>query len=141
MFFYIEPEVAGGIGPKSETHRENGKLVVTRLNYEFSGWLGDAVLESTPCFVATDEARQMIENAALSGVAFGDVEVTRSGIFNDLYGDKHLPWFHQMIVDGKPCADDFGLAADLRLIVSDRALDVLKRAGVSHAEIEPVTRE
>jgi hypothetical protein len=138
MFSYIEPEVAGGIGSKSETHRENGKLVVTRLNYEFIGWLGDAVLESTPCFVASEDARQMIEKAALSGVAFGDVEVTRSGMFDDLYGERELPQFHWMIIKGEPKADDFGIANDLRLVVSKRALDILKCAGVNHAEIEAV---
>ena len=138
MFFYIEPEVAGGIGPKSETYREGGKLVVTRLNYEFDGWLGDAVLESTPCFVASDDARQMIEKAALSGVAFGVVEITRSGIFDDLYGARELPQFHWMIIDGQPNADDFGLAKDLRLVVSERALNVLKCAGVDHAEVVPL---
>ncbi|MEO6382540.1 MAG: hypothetical protein ABIO35_11210 [Nitrobacter sp.] len=138
MFFYFEPEVAGGIGPNSEMHRENGKLVVTRLNYEFSGWLGDAVLESTPCFVASEDARQMIEKAALSGVAFSDVEITRSGMFDDLYGERALPQFHWMIIDGQPKDDDFGMANDLRLVVSERALDVLKCAGVDHAEIEPV---
>lgn len=138
MFFYVEPEVAGGIGPNSELHRENDKLVVTRLNYEFDGWLGDAVLESTPCFIATDRARQMIEKATLSGVSFGDVEITRSDMFVDLYGEKEMPQFHWMLIDGQPETDDFGMANDLRLVVSGRALDILKRAGIDHAEITPV---
>ncbi len=138
MFFYIEPEVAGGIGSNSKTHWEKGKLVVTRLNYEFSGWLGDAIIESTPCFVVTDTARQMIEKAELSGVSFDDVEITRSGMFVDLYGERELPQFHWLVVHGQPEADDFGMANDLRLVVSRGALDILKRAGVDHAEIASV---
>lgn len=138
MFFYLEPEVAGGIGPNSELHRENGRLVVTRLNYEFDGWLGDALLETTPCFIVTNEARQMIERAALTGVSFSDVEVTRSGLFTDLYGDKVLPHFSWMNVQGEPEADDFGMASDLRLVASERALFILRQAGLTHAEIEPV---
>jgi hypothetical protein len=138
MFFRIEPEVAGGIGPKSELHRENGKLIVTRLNYEFDGWLGDGLLETTPCFIVTDEARQMIESAALSGVTFSDVEVTRSGKFIDLHGDMVLPNFWWMVVGDKPKVDDFGLSEDLMLIASERALDILRQSGLAHAEILPI---
>ena len=137
MFFHIEPEVAGSIGPNSETHRVNSKLVVTRLNYEFSGWLGDAMLESTPCFIVTTDARHLIEKAALSGVAFGDVEVTRSASFRDLYGEREMPQFHWMVINGRPKIDDFGMANDLRLVVSDQALNVLKHAGIEHSEIAP----
>ena len=140
MFYYLEPEVAGGIGPNSEVHRLDGKLVVSRLNYEFDGWLGDALLETTPCFIVTDDARQSIEGAALTGVSFSDVEVTRSGSFTDLYGDKALPHFWWMIVQGEPETDDFGMSSDLRLVASDPALTILRQAGLSHADIEPVVR-
>jgi uncharacterized repeat protein (TIGR02543 family) len=139
MFFYLEPEVAGGIGPNSELHRESGRLVVTRLNYQFDGWLGDALLETTPCFIVTDAARQGIDEAALTGVSFSDVEVTRSDLFTDLYGDKALPHFWWMIVKGKPKTDDFGMADDLRLVASERALTVLRSVGLAHAEVQPVS--
>lgn len=138
MFFYLEPEVAGGIGPNSELHRHDGKLIVTRLNYEFDGWLGDALLETTPCFIVTNDARQLIERAVLTGVSFSDVEVTRSGLFTALHGDKALPHFWWMIVQGEPEADDFGMASDLRLVTSERALTTLQQAGLMRAEIEPV---
>lgn len=137
MFFYLKPEVAGSIGPNSELHRD-GNLVVTRLNYEFDGWLGDALLETTPCFIVTDDARQLIECAALSGVSFSDVEVTRSGLFTDLHGDKALPHFWWMIVEGEREVDDFGMSSDLRLVASERALAILRQAGLLHAEVEPV---
>lgn len=138
MFFYLEPEVAGGIGPNSELHREDDKLIVTRLNYEFDGWLGDALLEATPCFIVTDEGRQMIKCAALTGVSFSDVEVTRSGEFADMHGDVGLPHFCWMIVSGTPEADDFGVASDMRLVVSERALASLQKAGLAHAALAPV---
>lgn len=138
MFFFVEPEVAGGIGPNSEVHRDSGKLVVTRLNYQFDGWLGDALLETTPCFIVTDDARQLIERAGLSGVSFSDVEVTRSDMFADLYSNKTLPHFWWMVVQGEPKADDFGLARDLRLVASERALSILKQAGLMHAQVERI---
>jgi len=136
VFFYLEPEIAGSIGPNSKLRRDDGKLVVTRLNLEFDGWLGDALLETTPCFIVTDDARQSIERAALTGISFSGVEVTRSSLFTDLYGDKALPRFWWMVVQGKSEADDFGIASDLRLVVSKRALAILQQEGLTHAEVE-----
>lgn len=138
MFFYLEPEVAGGIGPHSELHCEDGRLVVKRLNYQFDGWLGDALLETTPCFIVTDAARQQIDEALLSGARFTDVEVTRSDLFTDLCDEKALPRFWWMVVAGKPEVDDFGMAGDLRLVVSGRALALLRTVGIAHAEVQPV---
>lgn len=137
MFFYVEPEFAGGIGPNSELQREDGRLMATPLNYHFDGWLGDALLETTPFFIVTDAARQHIDEADLTGVSFSDVEVTRSDLFIDLYGDKVLPPFWWLIVAGVPEADDFGMASDLRLVVSERALSLLQDVGIAHAEVQP----
>ncbi|GAA3909116.1 hypothetical protein GCM10022276_29230 [Sphingomonas limnosediminicola] len=108
MFYYIEPEVAGGLGPKSETRRDDGRLVVTRLNYEFDGWLGDALVETTPCFILTESGCEAIQAAALTGVRFADVEVSCSPTFTELYPTRDLPPFRWMIVDGAPGQDDFG---------------------------------
>jgi hypothetical protein len=49
-----------------------------------------------------------------------------------------LPKFLWLKVEGFPGRDDFGIAAGLKLVVSKRALEVLKRVGFSHpASIEP----
>jgi len=66
------------------------------------------------------------------------VEVTRSDLFTDLHGEKVLPHFWWMVIQGEPEADDFGMASDLRLVASDRALSILRQAGLMHAEIVPV---
>ncbi|MEA3058034.1 MAG: hypothetical protein QOF34_849, partial [Sphingomonadales bacterium] len=99
----LEPEVAGGLGPNSVLHREVGRpLIVGKLHYVFDGWLGDALLETTPCFIVTDEARKAIESDRLSGVCFADVEVGHSGEFEDLYPGRNLPHFWWMKVFSAP---------------------------------------
>ena len=141
MFFYIEPEVAGGLGPNSVLHREIGRpLNVSKLHYVFDGWLGDALLETTPCFIVTDKARRMIETEKLSGVGFGDVEVSRSGEFDDLHPTLELPHFWWMKVNSASFDEDFGLTSDLRLAVSERAMATLRAAGIVHALVEPANR-
>ena len=125
MFFYIEPEVAGGIGPNSETHRENGKLVVTRLNYEFSGWLGDAVLESTPCFLVTETARQMLEKQRYR--AFRS-EMSRSA---------DLEYSSIYMASGKcPSSTGWPSMASPKPMTSEWRMisDWLSQAGIGHSE-------
>jgi hypothetical protein len=138
-YYRIEAEVAGGWGGNTvATPQAPGRPpVVHVLNYEFDGWLGDHLLESAGCFIATKQLAAEIELCGLTGVSFDSVEITKSGEFDDLYGDVALPEFVWMKVDGKPGEDDFGEVPYFHLVVSERALEVLTRAGLSHADITP----
>ena len=51
-YYVIEPEVAGGFGENCEIDWSTGKMQVNKLHYQFDGWLGDELLESTPCYIA-----------------------------------------------------------------------------------------
>jgi uncharacterized repeat protein (TIGR02543 family) len=122
-------------------HREVGRpLIVGKLHYVFDGWLGDALLTTTPCFIVTDTARNAIESNLLSGVCFADVEVGRSGEFDDLYPECELPHFWWLKVGNAAFKEDFGLTPDLRLVVSAQALETLRAAGIDHAIVESATR-
>ena len=137
-WFFVEPEVAGGWGPNTLATKAVGRQThVTRLHYEFDGWLGDQLLETTPCFIATDTLAQALRDANLTGFQLGEVEISRSQQFLDLHGDRVLPRFVWLKVDPRPFADDFGVTNDLRLVVSQPALNLLKDFGVAHASIEP----
>lgn len=51
-YYVVEPEVAGGFGINTVFTRTEGKpMVVHKLHYEFDGWLGDSLLETTPCYI------------------------------------------------------------------------------------------
>ncbi len=99
------------------------------------GWLGDELLESTPCFIATRRLADALQAEAYTGFTIDVVEVTASEQFHDLHRDLSLPAFVWLKIDGEPCQDDFGLSADLHLVVSQRALDVL-RSAIAHADIQ-----
>ena len=100
--------------------------VVHKLHYEFHGWLGDELLESTPCFIVSERMAREIENARLIGASFDQVEVTTSAQFQELYPNRPLPEFVWLRVNGKAGQDDFGIAPDARLVVSEKALGVLQ---------------
>ncbi|WP_426303951.1 hypothetical protein ACN9MJ_13105 [Acidovorax facilis] len=132
-YYFIEPEVAGGFGEETVIDRSSGRMEVKVLHYKFEGWLGDELLESTPCFIASEQLAARIKDENLSGVGIDKVKVTKSDEFNDFHPEVELPNFVWLKVNGVPGGDDFGVTADLKLIVSEAALQLLTLNGVSHA--------
>ena len=137
-YYFVEPEVAGGWGPNTVATRQAGRpTLVTQLHYVFDGWLGDELLESTPCFIATETLARALSSAKLTGFLVGDVELTCSSQFVELHGDVGLPDFVWLKIDGRPGSDDFGIAGDMRLVVSQAALELLQTAGIAQAVVTP----
>jgi len=136
-FYLLDPEVAGGWGPNTKFTRSLGKpVVILALNYEFDGWLGDDLLESTPVFIVTRRLADRLQAARLTGFVMRPVEISTSEQFRDLYGDLELPEFVWIDIVGKAGGDDFGIHADGRLVVSRKALDVIKTTQLDHCEVE-----
>ena len=81
----------------------------------------------------TERTAREIEQAHLSGAQFDEVKVTTSEQFRDIYPRRELPKFVWLRATGTPGQDDFALGPDLWLVVSERALELLKRVGISHA--------
>ncbi len=137
-FFNVEAEVAGGFGPRSVTQEAPGELIVQKLHYVFEGWCGDEIVESTPCYVVTEDLANDIIAYGFTGISFDQVEIERSAVFKELHPDKTLPPFVWMKVCGMKMKDDFFLAGHGRLVVSERALAVI-RPRAAHAVITDFT--
>ncbi|ESZ22363.1 hypothetical protein [Mesorhizobium sp. L2C084A000] len=136
-YYYLEPEVSGGFGDNIILDASVHPPLITRLHYEFDGWLGDSMVASFPCYLVTDDVAEKILKSEFSGVTFDKVEVTTSELFEEMQPDQKLPPFVWLKVKGDAGRDDFGMAKDLRLVVSERVLDALKPSGISNALIEP----
>jgi hypothetical protein len=111
--------------------------LVSKLHYEFDGWIGDVLLESFPSFIVTEEGGRRLHKTGITGARFDEVEITTSEEFKDSSPNRRLPKFVWLRVDGQAGRDDFGTATDGKLIVSERALEVLKELGISHASVAP----
>lgn len=132
-YYIVEPEVAGGFGKKTQTTvGPNNLMLVLRLNYEFDGWLGDELLESTPCFIVTKSLGSQLERVGLTGFSLDEVDITKSQQFVDVHGNCELPEFNWFKIVGRPGQDDFGLTSALELVVSERALDSIQ-GKITHA--------
>ena len=134
-YYYVEPEVAGELGPGTVMDTTVHPPVVSRLEYRFTDWLGDSIVESFPCYLVTDELGKQIQQAELGGVAVDDVEVTLSPEAEELL-DQPLPAWKWLKITGQAFQADFGMADDNRLVVSDRALDVLRQSRLENADVE-----
>ncbi|WP_306360904.1 hypothetical protein [Nocardia sp. CC227C] len=134
-YYSIEPEVAGGHGRGTVYDYAVTPAAVSRLHYEFSDWLGDSLLESAPCFIATVDLSRQIEQIGLTGVTFDEVETSLSPEGEELI-DHPLPEWRWMKVIGSPGESDFYLDDSATLIISERALEVLRMAGIDNADIE-----
>jgi hypothetical protein len=132
-YFYLEPEVAGGLGPGTVMDSSAHPPKISKLNYQFDDWLGDVLLEAFPCFIITKEGRRIIEGQRFTGICFDDVEITTSDLFQDLFPDGPLPEFNWLKVLGHAAQDDFGISIDHRLVVSERVLKTLNKLGISNA--------
>ena len=134
-YFVLEPEVAGGFGPTTTGNLRARPPQIEKFNYEFDTWLGDPLLEALSTFIVTDGLKEALIEARASGVAFGDVEVTKAGIFLDMNGDRPLPAFCWLQITGRAGKDDFGLSSSGRLVVSERMMNLLKAFGLNHCEV------
>lgn len=137
-YFILEPEVAGELGKNTKLDTSSHPPVVSKLEYRLSGWLGDDLLESFPCYVVTERLMRRINDAHLSGVVFSDVEITTSPEFREMYPNRKLPRFLWLKIIGISSRNDFGLTQDSKLVVSEHALAQLQLLHLKHCTITPV---
>ncbi|WP_144697936.1 hypothetical protein [Fictibacillus phosphorivorans] len=151
--YLLEPEVAGGLGEKTTYYNKtykNGLKLISFLNYEFEGWLGDELLESTPSFIVTQELANSIQYSQLNGYVFEGVEITKSDLFQEIYPNRILPNFKRLIPNGKVSInndtynnwsqEDFCLSENLELVVSPQALKVLNLHVLKHCNVIKLER-
>lgn len=136
-FFYVEPEVAGGLGENTVLDRSTHPPVVIRLHYYFGGRPKGVLLETFPCFIVTEAARQALQKSGATGARFDTVEVTRSPVFDELHPGAQLPPFVWLRPEGEPGRDDIATTEDGRLVVSARVLELLWKLGIANALVEP----
>tara|TARA_R110002094_G_scaffold117289_5_gene112950 strand:+ start:1305 stop:1730 length:426 start_codon:yes stop_codon:yes gene_type:complete len=136
-FYSLEPEVAGEWGDETVADVSVHPPRVQRLHYQFDGWLGDALLESFPCYIVSNELGASLLASGLTGFQLEDCTVSKSSQFDELYPGRQLPVFKWLRVSGTPGQDDFGISSDNELVVSMAAKSVLEEHQVEHCEVAP----
>jgi hypothetical protein len=136
-FYVIEPEVPGGLGERTILDRSVHPPLISRLHYQFDGWLGDQIVTSFPAFMVTGDLATKIQRAGLTGVELADVEISVSPEFEDLHPGATLPPFRWLKPIGVAGRDDFGLGRDHRLVVSKKTLDLIAATKPRALDVRP----
>ncbi|MFB9981272.1 hypothetical protein ACFSQQ_19345 [Mesorhizobium kowhaii] len=137
QYFYIRPNVAGGLGENTELDSSVHPPIVSKLHYEVEGWFGDVLVTTFPCFLVTEETKHALLEMGFSGATFADAEVTTSENFQELQPGVEIPPLVWLKVNGQAGRDDFGISADYRLVISKRILDLLESLGIPLAMVYP----
>ena len=135
-YYTLSPEVAGELSDHTEMDTTVHPPVVTRLHYEFSDWLGDELVESFPAFLISTALGEHAVQAGLSGFALADAERTVSDEAEELLDGETIPEFCWLNITGRPAAEDFGQTPQARLVVSERALELLQQGSLNNCDIE-----
>ena len=138
QFHVIEPEVSGGLGKRSVLDHSVVPFQVKHLHYQFDSWTGDDLVKSHPVFLCTERVASALAGSGLSGCKLMEAEITRSPHFTALHPGRELPVFRWLQIHGKEQSDDFGIR-DNQLVVSDRALSLLRSFSLEHARIRTVS--
>jgi hypothetical protein len=136
-YFALTPDVAGELGRHTELDRSTHPPVVLHLHVVFSDWLGDDLLANYPCFLVTEKMGERLLPEQLTGFELADVEVGLSPEAVELLEGQELPEFRWLKISGVAGSEDFGLIpGHAKLVVSDRALEVLREGSLEYCDIE-----
>jgi hypothetical protein len=137
MYYRVLPPVCGEFGPQTERIVSVNPQVYTFVQFLFDRWPDDLVT-SHPVFIANVKLTDALAVAGCTGFSTKPCKVDKSDYF-DYEGrpeGSRLPSFIQMMVDGAPFCDDFGIS-DYDLIASARAKEILRRHKCDAVNFEP----
>jgi hypothetical protein len=134
-YYRLFPEVAGGLGKRTLIDRIGPQMVVQKLHYEFSGWDGDFLLKTSPCFIVARQLADALRERRVSGVEFDFVEISENSQFRIFCKDRDLPQFEWMKVIGKLDVDDVVSSGFGQLTVSEKALEVIRSFPLNNCEV------
>lgn len=134
-FYRYIPSTGGDYGPNTVYvgAKTNRPAVVSHLHYEFCYWPEDDMLRCLFHYIVTERLKVALEkvNPPLTGIEFDNVEISGDdqefdSVWRDGRPDSALGKWHWLKITGKAGSDDFGLIPAAKLIVSERALEVIE---------------
>jgi len=154
--FFIEPEVAGGHGEHTiygtgeDIVKEGISGKVKFLHYEFEGWLGDDLLESTPAFIVSSLLETVLQKSDIKDYKLEPCLITTSDVFKEMYPNKEIPPFSRFIPLGKIEVEGehftnwsghhFCLSSKGELVVTQEALELLKTVSINNCYVTSLTQ-
>ena len=145
-FFAISPEAAGQLG-NACVHGDikERPVQIMEADFEFQFWPHDDLLDGFFIYACTAQMAEVLEKSNFTGFELAKLNVSFEERFHqwaELHKGEELPIFKWLMVKGRAGIDDFGLRAGpvaMPLVVSERALNLLKQFKLGFCDIETYT--
>ena len=138
MFYSLIPQTCGEFGRKTLYAGELTDIppVIYRLHAEFNIYPNDQLIAISNQFVCTANLAEKLQRTQprLSGLQIHELNVTTTLDFRRNNSGKELSEMRWLKIVGKAGVEDFGMSADYKLVVSDKALSVIK-SEINNCEI------
>jgi hypothetical protein len=141
QFFVLEPEPAGELGLGTDFVPNSVPPRVSRLEWVFDFLPDDDLIHRTPAYMVSAGLAAALDEAGLTGYEFREATVNKAPEFDEINPGEDLPDYRWLEVTGKPGEDDLGLDDLAQLVVSERALETLKRGRLDDCRVEPFPRD
>jgi hypothetical protein len=125
--YLLIPSVYGQMGRGTIIDHTVRPPVVRCLHFVLDRPPGDDLHKSSPCFMVSDRLGRHIADAALSGAEMGEVQAELDEQYLTSHPGAPAPRVSWLKVHGRARADDFGLDEHGRLVVSEKAMQVLRQ--------------
>jgi hypothetical protein len=129
-FYILKPEQCGGFGRKALYGGEltDRPPAIYRLDFEFTAWPVDDLIEVNCTYIATETlVAELAElNPKPVGIFYDNVTVNNTYEMRQAQPGMELAAYKWCKINGRPGKDDFAMSADHRLVISSRALIVIK---------------
>lgn len=115
---------------------------VSYFHFQFERYPHDDLLEALATYICTTRLAEALRANKLTGFDIGDVEISfdeQFHIWAELHKGEQIPEYVWLKVTGRPGIDDFGMVqgpCKFPLVISDKAMRVLKQFKLSFCDIE-----
>jgi hypothetical protein len=138
QYYYLQPALPGETGRNTVFDNSVHPPIIHKLEYVLDDIPEDVLFTSWPAYVISEEAKQALIKSGFTGMSFDEVEISKSYIYEENHGSKSPGKFSMLRIEGEAGRDDFGIGSEWRLVISERALDLLDNLGLPNATAEPV---
>jgi hypothetical protein len=135
MYYIMEPEVSGELGPKTIIDVRPFPPVVSGLHFIFKGWLGDDIIECFPIFMTSERLKNKLITSSLSGFSVDKCEIEISEQMKEIQPGTLVPDFFWLKISGQYEKDDFFLNTDLKLCISENAYKLISTFNILNCDL------
>ena len=134
-YFLLRPSVYGQMGIKTEWDRTVSPPQVSSLHFVLDCDPLDDLHKSSPCFLVSRTLAERIAKDGFTGATIEGVLAEYDKQYLEREPDAVKPDLRLLRPTGKAGSADFGLNEERQLVVSERAMSLLKQFRISNCRV------